>query len=150
MGQYLIAQGFFDVELSEESQLLNSEATLSFGPSEDILQADFQAIDGLLDEIAKAMWHKVIEDFSIAIILTPISAAIWFLTPLHKHANDNEFIWILLSGIVWFIPGGLFSEGAMILSHFFWIWRCRHMASKLKEKFHDGMLQPEDRKKLRA
>lgn len=24
------------------------------------------------------------------------------------------------------------------------------MASKLKEKFHDGMLQPEDRKKLKA
>jgi hypothetical protein len=55
MGQYLIAKGFFDVELSDESRLLDAEATLSFGPSEENLQADFQAIDSLLDEIAKAM-----------------------------------------------------------------------------------------------
>ena len=68
MGQYLIAKGFFDVELSEESQLLNSEATLSFGPSEEIVQADFQAIDGLLDEITKAMWHIAIDDFFMAIV----------------------------------------------------------------------------------
>lgn len=68
MGQYLIARGFFDVELSEESQLLNSEATLSFGPSEEIVQADFQAIDGLLDEITKAMWHIAIDDFFMAIV----------------------------------------------------------------------------------
>lgn len=61
MGQYLIAKGFFDVELSEESQ--DAEATLSFGPSEEIMQADFQAIDSLLDEIAKAMWHTVIGAF---------------------------------------------------------------------------------------
>jgi hypothetical protein len=63
MGQYLIAKGFFDVELSEETRLLDGEAMLSFGPSEEILQADFQAINSLLDEIAKAMWYVVIGAF---------------------------------------------------------------------------------------
>jgi hypothetical protein len=84
------------------------------------------------------------------ISLTPISAAIWFLTPLHKHDNDEEIIWLLLAGIVWLLPGALFSRGLATLGDFFWMWRCRYMASKLKEKFRDGVLQPEDRKKLKA
>ena len=66
-GQYLIAKGFFDVDLSE-SPLLDAEATLSFDPSEENLEADFQAIDSLLDEIAKEMWHTVIGAFVGAIM----------------------------------------------------------------------------------
>jgi hypothetical protein len=84
------------------------------------------------------------------ISLAPISAAIWFLTPLHKHANDKEVIWVLLSGIVWLLPGTFFYGVVTTLCDFFLMWRCRYIASKLKEKFRDGVLQPEDRKKLKA
>ena len=68
MGQYLVARGFLDAQLSEESQLLDIAASVSSHPPEVVIREDLQAIDDLLIEVAEMMRKAVVVNFALYVM----------------------------------------------------------------------------------
>ena len=68
IGQYLVAKGFLDAQLSEGSQLLDIAASVSSDPPEVVLREDLQAIDDLLIEVAEMMRKTAVANFVIYVM----------------------------------------------------------------------------------
>ncbi|KIN07125.1 hypothetical protein OIDMADRAFT_174142 [Oidiodendron maius Zn] len=145
MGQYLVAKGFLDAQLSEESQLLDKAASVSSDPPEVVLREDLQAIDDLLIEVAEMMRKAVFYNFVTYVTLISFSTLV-FLTPLYERAHDNEIIQVIfvagIASLVWTV--------ILTLYDFFWLWQCRYIVRDLEAKFSNGVLLPEDRRKLKT
>lgn len=68
------------------------------------------------------------------------------MTSLHEHAHDNKIIQVIFVAIFVSLVGTVITT----LYDFFWLWRCRYIVRDLEAKFSNGVLLPEDRRKLKT
>ena len=78
--------------------------------------------------------------------LISFSTLIWILTPLHEHSHDNKIIQVIFVAVFASLVGTVIST----LYDFFWFWQCRYIVRDLEAKFGNGVLLPEDKRKLKT